>query len=287
MYNLLVSADPDAWKGGPWQIELSRSVREYTDEALTQRYGELDNQATAVLLSLPTIFAYETGVGLPPKLGMIREVTRRQGEVRVQYEVAVDPFLTHEQLLALSFELDLGKLELHRTHWAVKDVDLAKELKAKGIDLPSWVRTLPKSVNVTTHEFDVALSFPGEVRDLVREVAAHLERLIGPNAYFYDENFQGQLARPSLDLLLQDVYGKRSKLIVVFLGSKYEEKDWCGIEFRAIREIINDRKHERVMYVRTDDGEVQGVFKTDGYLSANKVSPSEIAHMIQERLQHL
>src|SRR5208283_1932728 len=60
--------------------------------------------------------------------------------------------------------LDIGKWEMNRTHWAVKDVNLAKELKACGVFLPAWARDLSKAVDITTHNFDVALSFPGEVR---------------------------------------------------------------------------------------------------------------------------
>ena len=65
-------------------------------------------------------------------------------------------------------------------------VDLARELHVKGVMLPHWARTTAKAVDITTHEFKVGLSFPGEVRDYVDSVAAELERLIGPNSYFYE-----------------------------------------------------------------------------------------------------
>lgn len=31
-----------AWQGEPWQIEKARCVREYTDPALTERFGDLE-----------------------------------------------------------------------------------------------------------------------------------------------------------------------------------------------------------------------------------------------------
>jgi hypothetical protein len=46
----------------------------------------------------------------------------------------------------------------------------------------------------------------------------------------------------------------------------YEKKDWCGLEFRVVREIVFKRQHDRVMYVRMDDGDVTGVLTTDGYV---------------------
>lgn len=116
------------------------------------------------------------------------------------------------------------------------------------------------------------------------KVAQELEGRIGPNSYFYDRNYVSQLARPSLDTLLQDIYRHRSKLIVVFLGSDYQRKDWCGIEFRAIREIIMERDDGRIMFVRMDDGAVDGVFKTDGYVDARRFAPAEIAKFICQRL---
>ena len=115
-------------------------------------------------------------------------------------------------------------------------------------------------------------------------MAQELEGRIGPNSYSYDNNYVSQLARPSLDTVLQDIYRNRSKLIVVFLGADYQRKDWCGIEFRAIREIIMERDNGRIMFVRTDDGAVDGVFKTDGYIDARRFNPMQIAEFICQRL---
>jgi hypothetical protein len=54
-------------------------------------------------------------------------------------------------------------LELFRTHWAVKEVNLGKELHAKGIVLPMSAIDVSNAVDVSEQNFDVALSFPGEV----------------------------------------------------------------------------------------------------------------------------
>lgn len=285
MYNLLVSAGSESWNGDSWQIELSRCVREYTDTEITKRFGELDAVSVAELKLLPSIFAYEAFNNLAPKFGVLRDITNRQGQVRIEYEIReIEPFLSADELTKLYFELDIGEWELNRTHWAVKDVNLPKELHSKGIFLPAWARDITKAVDISKHSFDVALSFPGETREFVEQVALELERRIGPNSYFYDNNYVAQLARPSLDTLLQDIYRNRSRLVVVFLSTDYQRKDWCGIEFRAVRDIIRERDHLRIMFVRTDDGSVDGVFETDGYLDARLFSPADIAEFIHERL---
>lgn len=288
MYNLFVSGWEDQWKGDPCVLDAGRCVRhhEYTDEPIADRYGALDEAALKELTRLPSIFAYEAGCKLDPKFGIIREVTVRRGQVRIEYEIIpVDPFLVAADFDALSFELDIGNWEMNRTHWAVKDVNLPRELHAaRAISLPSWTRQAGRAVDITQHHFDVGLSFPGEARGLVEQVARELEARVGPNAYFYDNNYVSQLARPSLDTLLQDIYRNRSKLIVVFLGEDYQRKDWCGVEFRAIREIIMARQDQRVMFVRVDDGAVDGVFRTDGYVDARRFAPDQIAQFIAERL---
>ena len=285
MYNLFVSGHEESWNGEPWVIEQSRCVREYTDENVIETYGALEAAQVDQLRRLPCIFAYESGNNLDPHFGLIRDVTIRAKSVRVDYEMhPLEVFLTAEQLKEMNFELEIGKWELNRTHWAVKDVDLAAELNRKGIILPRWAAHAGPRINLADHQFDVALSFPGEARDFVEQVAQHLERLIGPDRYFYDRNYTAQLARPSLDTFLQAVYRDRSRMVVVFSGGNYQLKDWCGIEFRAVREIINARQHERIMFVRMDDGEVEGIFGHDGYVDARQHTPAEVATFIEERI---
>jgi hypothetical protein len=285
MYNLFVSDDDKAWERDHYFLDTGRCVREYTDTKLTKRFGELDAAAISELQRFPCIFAYETPNGKSPKFGVIRDITKRQGQVRIDYEIIeIKSFMTAQDLIDLAFELDIQKYELHRTHWAVKDVDLAKELKVRGVTLPNWVRNITKAVDITTHAFDVAFSFPGEIRSFIEPIVEELERNIGPNSYFYDNNYVSQLARPSLDLLLQDIYRNRSKLVVVFLCGDYQRKEWCGVEFRAIKEIIMERDHKRIMFVRMDDGPVEGVFKTDGYIDGRKYDAKDIARFIQERI---
>lgn len=295
MFNLLVTADEEDWDGRPTTFPISRSLREYTDSAITDRFGSFDEASIAALTRMPAIFAYEKANEMAPKFGRITHISKRSSrlEVRVDYElIALPKFLTNDELWAMGAELDLGSWESSRTHWAVKDVDLVRELVPKGIvlphqfALPSHGATAPTRVDITTHRFDVAFSFPGEYRDLVEAVAKETTALLGAHACFYDMNYQAQLARPSLDLLLQDIYSKRSKLLVVFIGTDYQRKMWPGIEWTAIRAVINTaRANGQIMYVRIDDGAVEGVFPHDGYIDARRFSPAQIAGFIAERIE--
>lgn len=295
MFNLLVSSNEDDWEGQSINFDLSRSVREYTDAPITERYGSLDEASKDELMKLPAIFAYEKAVGKDPKFGRITRISKRPNrlEVRIDYELIHLPkFLTNRELWSMEAELDLGNWESTRHHWAVKDVDLTQELEPKGVTLPSQFTihakppAIPARIDVTTHNFEVAFSFPGEYRDTVEAVAKETTALLGTHACFYDVNYQAQLARPSLDLLLQDIYSKRSKLLVVFIGADYQRKMWPGIEWNAIRSVLTTAKaNGRIMYVRMDEGDVEGIFRHDGYIDARRFSPSQIAAFIAERVE--
>lgn len=285
MYHLFISSDVNAWNGQPWSQELGRCLREFTADSLTARFGDFSPEQVRQLQAYPCIFAYENGRDQAPKFGRIRTIERSGGSVRVRYDIqSVVPFITVDQLPRLFSELDSSDWEFNRTHWALKDVNLFRTLKRDGIDLPLWARTSSGNVDITTHNFDVALSFPGDARPLAEEIAGMLEVWLGPDQCFYDLNYQAQLARPSLDVLLHNIYRDRSKLIVAFIGSAYQGRPWCGLELRAIHDIMLQRGHERIMYVRLDDGRVDGVNSTDGYVDARTHDTSQIAHLIQQRL---
>jgi hypothetical protein len=207
--------------------------------------------------------------------------------VKLDYEIVpVDPFLTAADWEKAGGELGIrDRFERFHTHWALKEVDLAHVLRASGITLPGSATRPP--IDIETHNFDVALSFPGEKRDLVGRIAQRLEQLLGPNSVFYDAFYPGELAQPDLDTLLQKVYGERSTLVVVVAGSDYQRKNWCGLEFRAIKQRIWAKEHRKVMIVRTDDGAVDGIFETDGYLDARRFDARDLAGMIAGRVQEL
>jgi uncharacterized protein YqfB (UPF0267 family) len=135
--------------------------------------------------------------------------------------------------------------------------------------------------------FQVAMSFPGEHRAYVASVVQSLRVPLGPDTIFYDHDYQAQLAIPNLDTLLQDIYRNRSELVVVFLSEKYAQKEWCGLEWRAIREIIKAKNDEQIMFVRFDDAKIDGVFSIDGHIDARIYEPAALAGFIQTRLREL
>ena len=135
--------------------------------------------------------------------------------------------------------------------------------------------------------FQVAMSFPGEHRPYVASAVEKLRQHLGLDAVFYDLDYQAQLARPNLDVLLQDIYRNRSLLVVVFLCEKYAEKQWCGLEWRAIRDMIKSKQDDQIMFVRFDDATVDGVLSIDGYIDARRHNSNDVADFVLTRLDEL
>lgn len=141
----------------------------------------------------------------------------------------------------------------------------------------------PATKSFSDHRFQIALSFSGDHRPLIASVAQRLQERLGEAAVFYDQDHKAQLARPNMDLLLQSIYRNQSELLVVFLSEQYAARDWCGLEWRVVRDLIKSRHSDRVMLVRLDDSPVEGLLSIDGYLDAKELTAHEVADMILRR----
>ena len=137
--------------------------------------------------------------------------------------------------------------------------------------------------------FKIALTFAGESRDLVEKIAMVLADKFSKDEILYDKFHEADFARPQLDVYLQKLYHDCSDLIVVFLCDQYSQKRWCGVEWRAIRDILNNFNYEKIMYVKVskeniDDITLPGFYGSqDGYIDANTHTPQEISDLIIER----
>ncbi len=132
--------------------------------------------------------------------------------------------------------------------------------------------------------FKIALSFPGEHRAFVEQVAARLASVVGRDQVLYDKYYEAEFARPDLDTYLQRLYHDESELIAVFLCADYERKEWCGLEWRAIRDLIKKRQASAVMPFRFDNTEIPGLFSPDGYIWIGNRPPQEVGDLILERM---
>ena len=184
----------------------------------------------------------------------------------------------------------LSKTNPYREHSIRIEPDLFT-LSLLALEQMALEHTFEKSdksnTNVSDIAFKVAVSFPGEKRRYVSRVVDVLREKLGPDSVFYDLDYQAQIARPNADILLQNIYHKQSDLIVVFLCKEYSQKEWCGLEFRAIRDLIKSKEDDKIMFVKFDNAEIDGTFSIDGYIDAKKYKTQQVANYILERLRTL
>ena len=139
------------------------------------------------------------------------------------------------------------------------------------------------AVLLSSQRFRIALSYPGEHRDYVHQVAECLVECLGHPHVFYDKYWQAELSYFNFDTELQDIYHKQSDLIAVFLCKEYKDKEWCGLEWRSIRDLIKRNRGEIVIPIRIDDCDMSGVFSIDRYEDALNQQPKTIADIIFKR----
>jgi hypothetical protein len=141
------------------------------------------------------------------------------------------------------------------------------------------------SIVLSSHEFEIALSYPREYESTVEQIAIGLKDNFGENSIFFAKWYEGELTRLNLDDVLQNIYEKQSKLIVVFLCPEYEKKEWCGLEWRAIKNLIKSRNDEAIMLVKLENFKIslKGLFGYDGYLNIKNKDPKEVVTLIIKR----
>lgn len=135
--------------------------------------------------------------------------------------------------------------------------------------------------------FEVALSFPGEYRTRVEGIANLLAANLGKEHILYDKWLRAELARPDLDVYLPKLYHEQSRLLVFVFSREHARKDWCGLEWRAGRDLLKRGAGERLMLLRLDHKNIRGLYSIDGYLDISDMPDEEVASEILKRVAML
>jgi TIR domain len=124
----------------------------------------------------------------------------------------------------------------------------------------------PMPLRDVPEKFQVAFSFAGEQRDLVRSIAVAVEERLGRSKVFLDEWYEAYIAGADADTLLQDIYLERCEVAVVCISERYGNKPWTRAEHAAVRDRVNrsrvsdsDKDRLGVLPIRVGDGEVKGI----------------------------
>ena len=131
-------------------------------------------------------------------------------------------------------------------------------------------------------QYEVALSFAGEQRTYVEQVAITLQTR-GISVY-YDDFEKIILWGKDMTEELQSVYEHRSDHVVIFISKEWVEKAWPRHERRATLSRAVQEREEYVLPVRFDDTPVPGLPGSINYLQAKDYSSAELATHIAEKL---
>ncbi len=131
-------------------------------------------------------------------------------------------------------------------------------------------------------DYHVALSFAGEQRGYVEEVARHLAaRGI---AVFYDGFEQAGLWGKDGAEAFHDVYAERAMYVAMFISKAYAAKAWTRYERQSAISRMLEEEGEYVLPIRFDETPIPGLPKTIFFLRAEDYSPAELSMVIAKKL---
>ena len=131
-------------------------------------------------------------------------------------------------------------------------------------------------------KYEVSLSFAGEQRSYVGDVAKNLAaRGI---KVFYDRFETVNLWGKDQVEAFHQQFANNTRFVVMFISKEYVEKMWPRHERRSAFSAAIQKGDEYILPVRFDDTEVPGMPHTIGYLTAKDHLPAELAALISEKI---
>lgn len=131
-------------------------------------------------------------------------------------------------------------------------------------------------------DYDVCLSFAGEDRRYVGEVADIL-RSKGVRV-FYDTYEQVDLWGKDLYVHLDDVYRYAARYCVVFVSAPYATKIWTNHERQSAQARALTEHSEYVLPARFDDTPIPGLRPTVGFIDLRINTPAEFAEIVRKKI---
>jgi TIR domain len=203
-----------------------------------------------------------------------------------QLRGALKPQLEKRRALLAQATAELGALGLPVRAKAVPAAAAAAPASAEPATpkrgrRPTAAAAAPASAPVP--DYDVALSFAGEDREYLERVATLL--MEAGVRVFYDRFETAKLWGSNLADHLAEVYGKRSRFVVLFISKHYPLKAWPtherqNAQARAIRE-----QKVVLLPARFDDTEVPGLPSTTGFVDLRELPPEGLVTLILEKLR--
>lgn len=281
MFNLLVSANSTAWETDQLMRMTKDRFKEYSG-AEGNSISLAEPETLKSLESVPSLLMYERGACNPSvyergtrdpnvdivRLGQITEIGVDRAEITFRFHEGGR--LSRKDVEEFSSRLGMDSFEHSRTHWAIKDGGIPRGLLDR--------------VKPPPPQFDVVLSFAGEQRAYVEQVADYLK--LQNVKVFYDRDEEAMLWGRDLVEHFDFIYRQSGRYCVMFISKDYAEKMWTIHERRSALARALEEPREYVLPVRFDMTELLGLRPTIHYVPADRKSPAELGKLILKKLGH-
>ncbi len=131
--------------------------------------------------------------------------------------------------------------------------------------------------------YDVVLSFAGEDRKIVEDIAYILQK--NNVKVFYDKFEVSNLWGKDLYQYLNDIYKNKARFCIIFFSKNYVKKEWTKHELKSAQARAFETE-EYILPIYLDDVHVPGINKTIGHLNFNEYTKEDIVRLIIEKLEN-
>ncbi len=131
-------------------------------------------------------------------------------------------------------------------------------------------------------EYDVALSFAGEDRQVVEEFANRIKAK-GIRVFYDEYEAAAMWGRDLVDHLV-NIYSRKARYCVMFISQYYPLKKWTKVERMAAQERAFRDSNEYILPLRVDDTQVPGLMETTGYRDLRQHSMESIVDLLEKKL---
>lgn len=131
-------------------------------------------------------------------------------------------------------------------------------------------------------KFDIALSFAGEDRKYVDQVAILLRQ--NGISVFYDLFEEANLWGKNLYDYLSDIYQNQARYTIMFISDAYNRKLWTNHERQSMQSRAFQENEEYILPAKFDDTKIPGVLPTIGYIDLKNKTPEQLVELIEKKL---
>jgi hypothetical protein len=132
------------------------------------------------------------------------------------------------------------------------------------------------------YEFDVAVSFAGEDREIVQGIVDKVKA--AGITVFYDTDYRAEMWGEDLVEFLDQIYRVKARYTMMFISRFYAEKMWTNHERRSAIARAVEQRSSYILPVRLDSAPLGGLRPTVGYVDARQIGSDGIAELLLAKL---